>query len=324
VIAATQAIGQLGYQAKREALRLAGLAGNQGLVKAIGEQMQRLPDSYATAPGEKFGSLLEKVERGMDTVISRIQQVNVSGAKVGFSVDGGLGTSLGAAPTAGTSNQVGVDNATGRNAQAFAADQLAAQTQANRINSQLAAQARAQGQGQSQQPKPAARSSTVGRQSLQAAQTAKAQPRPATTTAPVSPSSAPLRSAQQQASARQAMSAQLAHAHEQEEQQHKLQLQQQQQQTQRATQQKAAKAAAKIDPNMLKGFQSATSLKGVTGNGDLLKPGRPIDPKSVRAGTYKPTQATTQPPKTEEEKRQNTNAVQPPAPLPPRGGGRGF
>jgi len=299
VMAATQAIGQLGYQAKREALRVAAVAGNHGLVKAISEQIDRLPDSYKAA-GATFGNLFETIERGIDTVMNRVQEVNVSGAKVGFSVDSSLGTSMSNAPTAGTSKQAGGDNAAQRNAQAAVADQLAANIQANRINSQMASQARAnqpqgQGQGQAQpQPQQAPRGATVGRQ----ARAQATQNRAATsTTAPAAASAAPLGSAQQQAANRQATMAALG-------------------------------AAMRIDPAALKGLQFDTT--GMTG-APITGGRRPITPQMAQAQAQaaakqaadKAAAAKASTPQTEEQKKQqNPYAVQPP--VPPRNTGRGF
>jgi hypothetical protein len=328
VMAATQAIGQLGYQAKREALRYAEMAGNHGLIKTISEQISRLPTSYTQAGRASFGSLLETVERGIDTVIQRTQQVNVSGAKVGFSVDSSMGSSLSAAPTAGTSNQVGVNQAAQRNAQAAVADQLAAQAQANRIHGQLAAQARTQQvQDQPVAQAPTGRAgSTVGRQSLQTAQTARTQQtaqatKPAQTASqpPAQASAAPLTAAQQQAAARQATSANLAAAREREEQ-NRIQLNQaQQMQIARDAQQRAVRAASQIDPKLLQGLKSPLSMNGVTGA--MVVAGKPIDPRSMRAAMVK--QATENAAKQKEAEKQHTpNTAMPPTP--PTRGGRGY
>lgn len=333
VMAATQAIGQLGYQAKREALRMATMAGDYEQIKSISEQMKRLPESFVMpSQGSRFGDLFAAVESGIDTIINRIQQVSVTGAKVGFSVDSNLGASLSAAPTAGISNQVGADDAAKRNAQAMMAEQMAAQAQAQRINTQLAAQARAQqamqpqGQGQSQSQQPAQqqpaqqRSAGVGRQALQ---TARAQQRQATssTTSTVRPPTMPMNAAQQQAAQRQATAASLAAAHEREEQLHRAQFQQAQQQAAALDKQKAAAkaAATKIDPSLLKGVQSSMNMQGITGA--PIMGGRRIDPKSVAASMNKPAAPTTiKSAQTEAEKQQqNLYGVQP-----PRGTGRGF
>ncbi len=332
VMAATQAIGQLGYQAKREALRVAGVAGNHGLVKAIKEQIDRLPSSYKSASGS-FGQLFETIERGIDTVMTRVQEVNVTGAKVGFSVDSSMGTTLGNAPTAGTSAQVGVNDAAQRNAQAMQADQLAAQAQANRINSQLAAQAQAQRQQQGQpqqQPQAQPRGATVGRQSLQSAQRAQtSQSRPASSTAPAAPSTAPLASAQQQAANRQTTMTALADARRRDEQlRQDAQRQRDQQQAQRA-----ARAAMRIDPNALKGI-SGFDMTGVTG-APITGGRRPITPQAVQAQAAKQqaakqTQATTEraaantAKQSEEEKQRLTAATSPTTPNSRNNGGRGL
>lgn len=331
ILAATQAIGQLGYLAKAEALRIATLARNPVLASTIGAQLRSLPEGYAKASDATFGGLLDKIGRGIDTVINRTQQVGVDGAEVGFSRENRLGSTLSAAPTAGSSNQVGADEAARRNAQAATADQLAAMAQAQKLNSQLAAQARTQ-QAQGQQPSAPPRSSaTVGRQALQNART---QQRQTSTSAPA-PTTAPLTPAQQMATQRNnaAANAALQAAHLREEQLHHEQQQQQILAQQKAAAAKAAmakaQAAAKIDPNLLKGFD----MKGVTGK--PIMPGRAIDPKNVLKPIPKattPTTAAAPAPSTtpkpapitaEDDKLKNPYTVQPPT-APNRGGGRGF
>ncbi|MFZ4541895.1 MAG: hypothetical protein ACOYNL_08850 [Rickettsiales bacterium] len=333
VVAATQAIGQLGYQAKREGLRMAELAGNYELAKNITEQLQRLPAAYAPRPGVRFGDLLETVESGIDTIINRTQQVGVSGANVGFSVDG-QHSGLNSDPTAGMANQVGTDNAAARNAQAMVADQLAAQAQAQRINSQMALQARTQQaanptQAQQQPPAQPARGSTVGRQSLQAARTQQQQRQPSTVSNPA-PNAVPLNAAQRQAAQRHATAAALAAAHEHEKQSHELQMQAQQLLARAQVQKAAAKAAmTKIDPTMLKGIQSATDMRGVTGA--PVTGGRNIDPKAIKATVARAaapapqpsTTTTTKPMLAEDDKLKNPYAPQVPIPGRPNGG-RGY
>jgi hypothetical protein len=273
IIAATQAIGQLGYISKLEAKRIAHLVGNEVIANTIGEQIKRLPSAYTTLGDGKLGTMLDTVEQGINTVINRIQQVGVNGAKVGFSVDSSMGSSIGSPPTAGSANQVGAEDAARRNAQAAIGDQLAAQAQANRIHAQMAAQARTQQQpSQQQQAQAAPRgASTVGRQSLQAARTAATRPSTTSNNA-----------AQQQQAARSANAEAAARAAREREEQ--LAREQQQLATQRAQSdaaKKAAATAAKIHPDMLKGFKAATSMNGVTGQ--AIMGGRPIDPKSVAA-----------------------------------------
>lgn len=336
VIAASQAIGQLGYMAKREALRFAELSGNTKLAGSIGEQMRRLPESFKPGAGTTLGSLVDKIQSGIDTVMTRTQQVGVAGGQVGHNVDSKLGSSMEQNPTAGSAQQVGVDNAAKRNQQAAIGDQQAAQQQANRINAQMVTQARAQQTKQPQQQgqAPAAQAapraaSTVGRQT-----TATARPRqtvaPTVTTS--APALAPLTPAQQQAAQRSATSAALANATRERAEQERAQQEAQRQQQQLLNQQKVndmakAKAAInKMDPSMLKGFQNATNTQGLMGT--PITGGRKIDPKSVQATMTKPAvppQPVTGKPLTPEEQlRQQQMAVQQQPTSPTRGGGRGF
>lgn len=350
VLAATQAIGQLGYQAKREAQRMAILAKNNVVADAIGEQLKRLPAAYTQVGNATFGSLLETVENGINTILARTQEVSVNGAKVGHSVEDSLGTTLNREPTAGTGKQAGIDDAAQRNAQALAADQQAQTATAQRIHSQLANQARqqqAQGQqaAQSQQPAPRG-NSTVGRQSLQAAQSARQQQRQTTTatTNPNNPAMAALTPAQQQLLARQASVAATAEAARRREEQNRLEQQRLQQISQKETAARAAqravqRAAMRIDPSMLSGMRNATSLNGVAQGTPVVTGGRRIDPATVRnsmttkpttapAAAASPTQAaapqTAKPsPSTIEDDKQ-PNATPLPPTHPTRGGGRGF
>lgn len=340
VIAATQAIGQLGYMAKREALRLAELSGNAKLAGSIGEQLRRLPESFKPKEGTTLGNLTDTIQSGIDTIMTRTQQVSVSGGQVGQSVDSKLGSSMAQNPTAGASKQTGVDNAAKRNQQALMGDQQAALQQANKLNAQMAAQARSQQaqqpQGQGQQAAAAAKppqqaprtTSTVGRQAVGNA-------RPRQTTAPTVtttvPAPAPLTPAQAQAAQRSATSIALANAAreraEQERAQQEMQRQQQLLNQQRANDLAKAKAAInKLDPAMLKGMQSATSTQGLVGA--PITGGRKIDPKSVQASMNKAAQNTPtagSKPLTPEEQLRQQQALQAQQPTSPtRGGGRGY
>jgi hypothetical protein len=329
VIAATQAIGQLGYLAKREALRMAELAGNKVMASNIAEQIKKLPDAYIPKKGTTFGNLLDTVQSGIDTVLNRTQQVSVNGGKVGYSVDSTLGSSMSANPTAGMAYQ-GAVQAAQRNAQVAQADQLAATAQAQRINSQMAAQARTSqaATGQTQAPQPAPRGSSVGRQALGSAK-AQQQQAASVSTSKVT-ATTPLTPAQQMAAQRNATSANLARsAREHEEQLHHEQQIQQQNilNQQRANAAKVKTAAQKIDPNMLKGFKSATNLSGVTG--PVVTGGRPIDPKSIQATVGKqataPAPGAIQGTPIKPPTPGVDDPIYPPQPgMPPRGTGRGF
>lgn len=335
VIAATQAIGQLGYMAKREALRMAELSGNAKLAGSIGEQLRRLPESFKPKEGTTLGGLTDTIQSGIDTIMTRTQQVSVSGGQVGQSVDSKLGSSMAQNPTAGISKQAGAENATKRNQQALIGDQQAAMQQANKLNAQLAAQARSQqaqqpqGQGQglpaAAKPQQAATrtTSTVGRQAVGNVRSRQTTVPTVTTSAP---SPAPMTPAQAQAAQRSATSIALANAAreraEQERAQQEMQRQQQLLNQQRANDLAKAKAAInKIDPAMLKGFQSATSTQGLVGA--PITGGRKIDPKSVQASMNKASPAGSKPLTPEEQLRQQQalQAQQPTSPT--RGGGRG-
>jgi hypothetical protein len=358
VLAATQAIGQLGYQAKREALRMAELAKNGVVASAITEQLKRLPAAYAQMGNASFGSLLETVENGMNTILARTQQVSVSGAKIGHSVEDSLGTTLSREPTAGSGKQVGMDNAAQRNAQALAADQQAQMAMAQRMHSQLAAQARqqqAQGQQATQAQQPAPRgNSTVGRQSLQAAQSARQQQRQTTaaTTNPNNPAMTALTPAQQQLMARQANVAATAEAARRRDEQNRLEQQRLQQVAQQETaarnaQRAAQRAAMRIDPSMLSGMRNATSLNGVAQGTPVVMGGRRIDPTTIRNSinakpaspqapqanavaptTLTPSASTTAAKPTlsnpDDDKQTSLTPIPPTQQPPTRGGGRSF
>lgn len=276
IVAANQALGQLGYLAKVEGRRMAVLAGNTNLAATITEQLQRLPAQYATAASTTLGDLLDVVGRGIDTVINRIQQVSVNGAEVGFSRENRLGSTLSDAPTAGSANQVGADEAIQRNLQAATADQHAAMAQAQRLNSQLAAQSRAQQENQAATGR--GTSSANGRQALQSAKSQQRQSSAINVNAAAA-TQGPLTPAQQQQLARAAAVAATARA-SRERDEHLHQEQQQQtlinQQKANAAMAKAKATAARIDPSAIKGF----SMTGVTGS--LVTGGKPIKPEDIK------------------------------------------
>lgn len=301
VLAATQAIGQLGYQAKREAMRMAAVGKNTALVEAIGEQLKRVPQAYSSTADGTFGVLLDKIASGMNTIINRTQQVTVGGAKVGHSFENSHGSTMNAAPIAGIANQVNAAEAIRRNAQALEANIQSQQAAAAKIHSQMAAQARQTQSQQSQQgtAQPAPRGTgSVGRQPFAAAQAARTQRQSAVSTSVANKPSTPLNSMQQQLAARQAdAAAALHHQEEQRNQQDTLMREQQRLQHQAQMQKLAAKQAAAalakaqasakaqaaaqtIPKDMLQGFKAATDASKLTTQ--TIIGGKPIDPKSVR------------------------------------------
>jgi hypothetical protein len=146
IIAATNAIGQLGYLAKLEAVHMARAAGNTARAAVLSEQLAQIPANYATATDATFGGLLDKVNQGIDTIMNRIQEINGPGAKVGFSAAKELGSYMGAAPIAGQAMQVGADKLGSRdaraNAETLAAEEIEAQAAMRRVQSQNAARNR--------------------------------------------------------------------------------------------------------------------------------------------------------------------------------------
>lgn len=170
IMAATQAVGQLGYLAKLEALRVADAIGNTVLADRIAARIAALPPVYKNVNAANFGELLNRVEGGIDTVLNRIQAIQGPGAGVGHTPDKQLGNYMNSAPIAGLAMQLTGDGANRdsvgkRNAEVMAAEEAAAQAQAGRINSQNAERARQQGQANTQP----ARTTARGQQAVQQA-----------------------------------------------------------------------------------------------------------------------------------------------------------
>lgn len=335
ILAANRAIGQLGYLAKTEALRMARVARNDVLVEALSEQLKRLPESYRTIHDATFGGLLDKVERGIDTVINRTQQVSVSGAKVGKSVDN-RGTSMDAAPIAGMANQSGAVDAAKQNAALLAAEQLAALAHTQRL-SQQAAQAPAkptQPAAQQTQQAAAQPRGTGAQARPQSTQAARSQRSSRSTSNLVAGTPLPgmniaqFQDMQRNAALRTAHEREEQHHHEQ--QQRALQQQQQYQQYQLAQMKANAaiiKARASVSQDMIKGFD----LKGIDMS-KMVTPGRRIDPLNVMKPTPKAQIQAAQQAQaviakaaapTPEEDKLKQQQLPPQAPR-PGSGGRGF
>lgn len=170
IMAATQAVGQLGYLSKLEALRVAKAIGNGVLADRIAARIAALPAVYKNVTAANFGELLNRVEGGIDTVLNRIQEIQGPGAGVGHTPYKDLGSYMSGAPIAGLAMQLTGDGANRdsvgkRNAEIMAAEEAVAQAQAARIQSQTADRARQQGQQAPQQQARGAR----GQQQVQAA-----------------------------------------------------------------------------------------------------------------------------------------------------------
>ena len=323
VLAATQAIAQMGYLAKQEALRMATLAGDAVMANNISEQMKRLPESFRPRPGTKFGNLLDTIQSGMETILNRTQQVVVDGGQIGHSLNGDRG-GVSTVPTAGMGGQVSVNNAAGRNEQAMIAADLAANVEAQRVNAQLAAQSRKSGAQSQTQAQSAPQRNSSGRQALGTAKAAKQQA--ATVSSSRVSTTAPLTTAQQQAALRAntvaGLNAQRMQHDHHEEEEHAAQLRLEAQRR-LAANAKAQATAAKIDPAMLKGF----NMNGVTG--PVVTAGRVPKPNEILASRTKGTQASAAPQtaKTPAVEANDRDRDLPPAPqpVPPtRGGGRSY
>ncbi len=317
VMAGVQAIGQIGYLAKREALRMAKIAGNKELVEQISSEMGKVPTAYTTSADTKVGGLLDKIESGMNVLMSRVQTINGPNAQIGNSASKDVGSSINQAPTAGLGQQTSAaghssSEAAKLNAQLLASEQAYQQALAQRQQQQ---QNKRVQQDPQQQQRPA------GRQAFQQQRTQR-QTTTVTTTTNTQPNPAQRQNLNQQHN-NAARIAQLQH--EQEEQDTQQRRTQEAMRQQAAVQAKAAaaKAAAqKIDPNMLKGFQNATNTRGMGPVATVKKQAAPVTaptpPQNNFYGTAKPNPNA---PKTQDERNKN---LPPNVPPPGKGGGRGI
>ncbi len=310
IMAATQAVGQLGYLAKLEALRVAQSIGNGVLADRLAARIAALPPIYKNVSAGNFGELLNRVEGGIDTVLNRIQEIHGPGAAVGHTPSKDLGSYMGA-PIAGLAMQLTGDGANRdsvgkRNMEVLAAEEAAAQAQASRIQSQTSERARQQGQSTPNQP-------ARGARGQQAAQSARQQQQ-RQGTAVTSQANLNAMTAQQRAAYLARVNA--ANIHHDDHHDH-------------------APMPQKIDPKLvnpqlLKSIQAATNMGGVT----------PADMAKQKADFAKMQNAATQglsPPKNlpnlknaapapakpmtddEKKKQQLIDAVAPGAPKPPAG-----
>jgi hypothetical protein len=322
ILAATRAIGQMGYLAKLEALRMARIAGNSKLAESLSGQLARIPEVYATATDATFGGLLNKIDHGIDTIINRTQTVSLSGAHVGFTPGKELGSSVSTAPTAGMAQQMVItqNNVAKRNAELLAAENANLQAQANRV--------------QAPPPTPPQTRSDVRTPpaaSVPTRATTRPTPSRPTTTRPTTSGTSitgPNTTPAQQTARNNALA---NHAREEQEE-HERQVRQQQlmeAQRREAAKKAAAQAAVKkIDPNMLKGFQNATSAKGLSGpalNPDptaknmygkrIIEKGTPVAPAPIKPITTKPPEVAADGTTIDEK-----NKMVPPQPIKPPAG----
>lgn len=217
--AATQAMGQLGYLAKLEALNFAKAAGNNARVQRLTDELKNVDARFAAATDATFGGLLGKLENGINLIIERVTAKDVPGAMVAHHAGNDLGSYMSSAPTAGMAQTLGgeagnaVRDAVGkRNAELLMAEEAQLQAQASQIQHQNAARDRQQGNTQSTTPaRPA-----PGRAAVQ---TARRQSTASSTTTSVNPN-ANIAQRQQQLLASQRNMLNAHHMHELEEQVH--------------------------------------------------------------------------------------------------------
>lgn len=282
VMAATRAIGQLGYLSKLEALRMAKLAGNGPLADKLKAQLARIPPYFSEATDAHFGSLLDKVERGIDTVMNRTHEVNGPNAMVGHKPAKDISAFMSGTPIAGQSMLISAEASSNRNKQQamiIEAQDMAERAQAQRIQAQVAQRT----QQNSQQQQAQARHRT-GRQQLQQAQRQQSSSSSLSNPAISNPG---LTQAQRMAAQRNAWMAS-QHHDEHEDPHHSPKT-----------------VAQKIDPSIIMGFRSATNLAGV--NGPMVATNRAAYETQMRAAMQ--NARVTQPAPQQNRQQQTTNAA---------------
>lgn len=251
IIAATRAIGQLAVAAKMEAMRVAKQARDDSRAAQLARQIQMIPDAFH--PGDAtYGDMLERVERGIDTVLNRVQEISGPGAMVGHARGNDRGHYMSGTPIAGMALQASSEGVTNRDSTGKQQQMIqesianANRAQLQRASQQLASQ-QARSSGQSSRMAGATAATTPARgnvaQQLNAMRQRLTQARQQVSTT--------LQGQQRMNAARNAMNA--AHHHHEEELHHQDHLHQQQLQMQLL--------AKKLD---LKGMRAATSTAGLT------------------------------------------------------------
>lgn len=95
VLAANKAIGKLGYIAKLEVLRVASKNGDKKMASTVEKQLMDMPKSWQPGANETFASILDDLDSGLSTVLTRINQVSdrdtSAGNWLGFSNENTLG-----------------------------------------------------------------------------------------------------------------------------------------------------------------------------------------------------------------------------------------
>ena len=298
VMAATRAIGQLGYIKKLEAHRLARLAGNRALAEKLKAQLAKIPPYFSEVSDTKINGLLEKIERGIDTVMNRVHEVSGPNAMIGHKAAKDISSFMHQAPTAGQAMQLSSDATSSRaqkQAAMIEAQDMAERAQAQRIQAQAAQRAQQAGQ-QAPAPQPATRS--TGRQAMQQARQQAAKQ--TSTSAPAAPMTNPgLNAAQRAAAQRNAFMASQAREHEEREHHHP----------------NPKDVMAKIDPRVINNIRAATNTAGIT-NAPVTTNRAQYDAQKRAAAKAQAEQQA----KDQKAKQATTEAAKKP-PQPPKGRG---
>ena len=239
VLAANRALGQLGYVAKVEALKLAKAAGNTALANKLSSQLHRIPSYFSEMTDPQFAHLLDKVERGINTVMNRVHEVGGPNAMLGHKPTKDISSFMAATPTAGQAQLVSSDASSDKSKQQRAlieAQETAERAQAQRIQAQVSQ--RLQQQGQQAQPM---QRSVPARQQLRQAQQRQQQ----VSSSSVAPTNPQTMSPAQRAQLAQRQALIAAQAKEQEEHHHTQQVLQ------------------RIDPRVLQNIRAATNTAGM-------------------------------------------------------------
>lgn len=309
ILAATQAIGQLGYLAKLEALNMAQAAGNIPRVQQLSAQLKAIDARFAAATDATFGGLLGKVENGINVILERVNAKNVPGASASHSLGNDLGSYMSGTPTAGLSLQVSAD-ATGANRDAVGKRNAEALLAEEAHLNQLAANLHQKEQRNRSQNAAAPASAPTrapagaGRVALQQAQR---QQRQQASSAATAANTGTLSAAQRQQLARNSL---LHAAHEAEEHaHHDAQMRQQlQQQAMRDALKKANMSKSKLQQTV-----STAGLKTAP-----VQTGRaPVQPAQSKQTEQRDIHGTSM------ADKKDPSLIQPPPP-PNKGNGRGF
>lgn len=310
IVAATQAVGQIGYVAKAEAIRVAKLAGNLAHAKHLEQQLNFVPGAYADPEKEKemkLSALLDRVERGIDTVLNRVVTISGPTAAVGHARDKELGSYMAGTPVAGMAMQARAEgsanrDATGKQQSAIQEGMAAAQrAQVQRVTQQVANQQSRRGNTMGTQNATAA--STRG--SLQS-QLASMRQRLAQMRRNVVAQQQNMMNVRTNAARMQSLHAHDDHAHDHHQPPDPI-----------------AATMAKMDPRLIQNIkQMNTMTAGLTTNPVLT--GRAAFDKMKQATTYglkNPEPGSK--PMTEEERQKQQQLLDPPPP-PKKDKSRGF